>query len=76
MKKCLSLLLAVMMLTGLVSLPALAEDVPTITMIMSGDNSPTDNNTVIQELNRRLGVNLEITLRQRQRLQHQAQRPH
>lgn len=28
MKKCLSLLLAVMMLTGLVSLPALAEDVP------------------------------------------------
>lgn len=61
MKKCLSLLLAVMMLTGLVSLPALAEDVPTITMIMSGDNSPTDNNTVIQELNRRLGVNLEIT---------------
>lgn len=48
MKKCLSLLFAVMMLTGLVSLPALAADVPTITMIMSGDNSPTDNNTVIQ----------------------------
>lgn len=61
MKKLLALVMAIAMLASLVVIPAVAEEMPTITMIYSGDNNPPDDNDIIVELRNRLGVNLQIT---------------
>ncbi len=61
MKKLLSLILAVAMLLSLTALPAVAEDVPVLTMLMSGDNNPPEENDVLTALKERLGVQLKVT---------------
>ena len=51
---------AVVMLAAMTEFPAFAAETPTITAYISNDNTPTDDNSVLQELRRRLGVNLQI----------------
>lgn len=61
MKKLLALVMTIALLASLVVIPAVAEEMPTITMVYSGDNNPPDDNDIIVELRNRLGVNLQIT---------------
>ncbi len=62
MKKCLSLLLTLClcltMLSGVTA--AAAEGKPAITMMMYGDNTPTEDNSVIRALEEKLGIDLTV----------------
>ena len=59
MKKFLALVLMAAMLISIV--PALADDEPiVITALMSGDNNPSPENLVLDEIQRRTGVKLVV----------------
>lgn len=63
MKRILSLVLSLTLLLTLFALPtAQAEETPTLTIMLSGDNTPSENNEVLQELEKRLGVKLVVTI--------------
>lgn len=62
MKKFLTLVLALVMLASVFTVPALAEDKPVITMLVSGDNTPAEDNDILKELEARLGVKVQITV--------------
>lgn len=62
MKKFLTLVLALVMLASMFTVPAIAEEVPTLTMLIGGDNSPAEENDIVHELEARLGIDLKITL--------------
>lgn len=62
MKKFLTLVLALVMLASMFTFPAMAEEVPTLTMLIGGDNSPAEENEIVHELEKRLGIDLKITL--------------
>jgi len=58
MKKTLALLLAAMML--LAAVPAMAEDVPTVSLLWSGDNQWVDGCLVEKEIEKRVGIDLQV----------------
>ena len=58
MKKTLALLLAALMLLTLV--PAMAEDVPTVTILWTGDNQWVDGCLVEKEIEKRVGIDLKV----------------
>ena len=58
MKKTLALLLAAMMLLAVV--PAMAEDVPTVTLLYGGDNQWVDGCLVEKEIEKRVGIDLKV----------------
>ena len=60
MKKLLTLLLATMLLVTIALPSVIGEEVPTITIMMPGDNSPAENNEVLDELGKRLGINVKV----------------
>lgn len=62
MKKFLTLVLALVMLASMFTVPAIAEEVPTLTMLIGGDNTPAEENDITRELEARLGIDLKITL--------------
>lgn len=62
MKKFLTLVLALVMLASVFTVPAIAEEKPVLTMIVSGDNTPAEDNDILKELEARLGVKVEITV--------------
>lgn len=62
MRKLVSLLLTLALLLTAMALPAMAEEIPTLTMMITGDNTPSEDNNVIKELGSRLGVNVQITV--------------
>ena len=62
MKKFLTLVLALVMLASMFTVPAIAEEVPTLTMLVGGDNSPAEENDIVHELEARLGIDLKITI--------------
>lgn len=59
MKKLLALLLACLMVLS--ASAVLAEEVPTLTRLMSPAQTPNEDNMVLKELNERLGINFEPT---------------
>ena len=63
MKKLVSLILALAMLASMTVLSAAsADDVPTLTFLIQGDNTPAENNSVLQALGEKFGCKLEITV--------------
>lgn len=60
MKKILSLLLVLCLFTALGVAAALAEKIPEITIMLSGDNTPTEDNAVVRAINEKLGINLKV----------------
>ena len=60
MKKLLTLLLALSLCFTAVSMASAEEERPTITYMMSGDNTVTDENIVLTELRNRTGINLVV----------------
>ena len=62
MKRSLSLLLVlclcVMMLSGITV--ALAEETPELTLMMFGDNTPTEDNAVLRAIEEKLGIKLNV----------------
>ena len=61
MKKLLSLMLAVALIASAFVLPAAAQELPVLTMLMSGDNNPPEENDVLNEIANRMGVRLKVT---------------
>lgn len=59
MKKTLSLVLALALVLTSFIMPALAEDVPTVTWLISVGTTSDDNNLVKQEIEKRIGVRVE-----------------
>ena len=62
MKKLLSLLLTVALLLTAMALPAAAEELPVITMMVQGDNTPSETNDVLTELGNRIGAQIQISV--------------
>lgn len=62
MRKLVSLMLTLALLLTAMALPAMAEEVPTLTMMITGDNTPSEDNNVIKELGDRVGAKLQITV--------------
>lgn len=60
MKKLLALLLMSALLITTIGASALAESTPVITMLMSGDNTPAEDNLVLQEIEKRTGIKLVV----------------
>ena len=60
MKKLLSLLLALCLCAGALGMAGAEEEMPTVTFMMSGDNTVTDDNLVLNEVRTRTGVNLVV----------------
>ena len=60
MKKFVSLLLTLTLLLGLCGAIATAEAVPTITILMAGDNTPAEDNSVLRALGEKFGCKVEI----------------
>lgn len=60
MKKLLALLLMSALLVTTLGASALAEGTPVITMMMSGDNTPSEDNLVLQEIEKRTGIKLVV----------------
>ncbi len=62
MKRTLATLVALVMLLALLPLTSvLAEQPIVITRLMSGDNTPTPDNLVLQEIEKQTGVRMEVT---------------
>ncbi len=62
MKKTLATLLALVMLLALLPLCAVVAEAPVVvTWLMSGDNTPTPDNLVLQEIEKQIGVRMEVT---------------
>jgi putative aldouronate transport system substrate-binding protein len=61
MKKIFALSLILALLVGALPSVALATEAPTITWLLSQDNNVPENTEIQQELNKRLGINLQIT---------------
>lgn len=62
MKKSLACLLALVMLLAMLPLSlAVAEEPIVITRLMSGDNTPTPDNLVLEEIEARTGIRMEVT---------------
>ena len=62
MKKLLSLLLTVALLLTAMALPAAAEELPVITMMVLGDNTPSETTDVLTELGNRIGAQIQISV--------------
>ena len=62
MKRYLSILLSLMLCLTAIVIPAAAEEKPVITMLKSGDNSPSEVNDVLTELGNRLGCEVHINV--------------
>ncbi len=61
MKKLVSLVLAAVLMMTLLALPAAAQELPVLTLLLSGDNNPPEENDVLTELGLRLGVKLKVS---------------
>lgn len=62
MKKTLSLLLALVLVLAVFALPAMADEKPVLTMLISGDNNPSEVNSVLTELGNRIGAEIRVTM--------------
>lgn len=62
MKRFTTLLLALLIVLTAMALPALAEERPTLTMILPNDNSVPETNEVLTELSNRIGADITISL--------------
>ncbi len=60
MKRLLTLLLALCLCLGTLGFAHAEEEMPTVTFMMSGDNTVTDENLVLSEIRARTGVNLVV----------------
>lgn len=61
MKKIIALFLIAIFLLPAVLFSSSAQEVPVLTMLLSGDNNPPEENDVLSELEARLGVKLKVT---------------
>lgn len=61
MRKYLATLVALAMLLAAFPYGAVAEEPIVITRLMSGDNTPTPDNLVLQEIEARTGIRMEVT---------------
>ena len=62
MKKTLSLLLVLVLALAVFALPAMADEKPVLTMLISGDNNPSEVNSVLTELGNRIGAEIRVTM--------------
>lgn len=61
MKRFLSLMLTLALLLSCLSIvPTVAEEVPTLTWLMYGNNTPNEDNSILRELEARLGVKIKV----------------
>lgn len=62
MKKLVSLFLALVLLASVVTIPALADEKPVITMLIGQDNTPAEDNSVLKAIGEKFGCTFQATV--------------